>query len=282
MAEQATRRIDAHQHFWEYDREQYPWIPVGSPLERDWLPADLACEQSPLDLHGSIAVQARQSLEETRWLLGLAGESELIRGVVGWVDLRSDRVEAELADLSRNPKLVGVRHVAQDEPDDWFLSRADFSRGVGHLQQFGLTYDLLIYPRQLSAAIELVRQHPAQPFVLDHIAKPEIRSGSMEPWREQIRELAQLPNVCCKLSGMVTEADHKSWTPDGLRPYLDVVFEAFGVERLMWGSDWPVCLLAARYEQVHGVVEEYTHSLSSEAREAIFGGNAVRFYLSGS
>ncbi|MGV3532225.1 MAG: amidohydrolase family protein [Chthoniobacteraceae bacterium] len=275
-----TQRIDAHQHFWKYNPEQYPWIPKGSPLERDWLPADLACEQSPLDLHGSIAAQARQSLEETRWLLDLARESELIRGVVGWVDLRSDQVEAELADLSRDPKFVGVRHVAQDEPDDWFLSRADFARGVGHLQQFGLTYDLLIYPRQLPAAIELVRQHPAQPFVLDHIAKPEIRSGTMEPWREQIRELARQPNVCCKLSGMVTEADHGSWTPDDLRPYLDVVFEAFGVERLMWGSDWPVCLLAGRYEQVHAVVEEYTRSLSSEAREAIFGGNAARFYLS--
>jgi L-fuconolactonase len=282
MAEHAPRRLDAHQHFWKYDPEQYPWIPKGSELERDWLPQDLAAEQAPLDLHGSIAVQARQSLEETRWLLGLASKAEMIRGVVGWVDLRSDRAEADLAELSRDPKFVGVRHVAQDEPDDGFLSRTEFSRGVGHLRQFGLTYDLLVYPRQLPAAIELVRQHPAQPFVLDHIAKPEIRTGTKEPWRQQIRELAQAPNVCCKLSGMVTEADHRTWTADDLRPYLDVVFEAFGLERLMWGSDWPVCLLAGSYEQVHAVVEEYTRSFNSEAREAIFGGNAVRFYLTGS
>ena len=274
-------RIDAHQHFWIYDPEQYPWIPKGSALERDWLPADLAREQGALDLHGSIAVQARQSIEETKWLLSLADESEMIRGVVGWVDLVSDKLEEELAVLTRNPKLLGVRHVAQDEPDDRFLSRADFSRGVGALRQFGLTYDLLIFPRQLPAAIELVRRHPEQPFVLDHIAKPEIRTGAMEPWRKHLQELAQSPNVVCKLSGIITEADHQAWTPDDLRPYLDVVFEVFGPERLMWGSDWPVCLLAGSYAQVHGLVEEYTRSNSSESREGIFGGNASRFYLDG-
>jgi L-fuconolactonase len=270
--------LDAHQHFWRHDAAQYPWIPLGSPLHRDWLPADLAMLQQPLGFHGSIAVQARQSLAESDWLLGLADADERVKGVVGWVDLRSDRVEDDLARLARHPRFVGVRHVVQDEPDDRFLLGPDFVRGIGRLQQFGLTYDLLVFPRQLPAAIELVRRFPDQPFVLDHIAKPSIKDQLMEPWTAQIRELAQSPNCFCKISGMVTEADHTDWKPADFRPYLDVVFGAFGEERTMFGSDWPVCLFAATYERTHRLVADHLAGQSAEVRDKFFGGNCARFY----
>src|SRR6266496_1092821 len=201
-------RIDSHQHFWIYDPNQYPWIAKGSPLQRDWLPADLRPLLAKAGLDGSIAVQARQTLGESRWLLNLADHYPLIKGVVGWVDLRSDRVEEQLAELSKHRKFVGVRHVAQDEPDDNFLVRPDVLRGIGRLKQFKLTYDILIYPKQLTAAIELVKRFPEQPFVLDHIAKPPIKDGLLSPWRELIQELAKLNNVFCKVSGMITEASH--------------------------------------------------------------------------
>lgn len=271
--------LDAHQHFWRYDPVQYPWIPRQSALARDWLPRDLTSLQQPLGLDGSIAVQARQSLAESDWLLGLADADERIRGVVGWVDLQAESVEQDLARLARHPKFVGVRHVVQDEPDDRFLLRPAFLRGVKLLPTYGLTYDILIYPKQLPAAIEFVRQFPEQPFVLDHIAKPLIRDGILAPWDEQIRQLARFPNVMCKLSGMVTEADHQRWTADDFRRYLDVVVEAFTPQRLMWGSDWPVCLLAASYEQVWQLVTDYTSEWSQTDRAALFGGNAARFYM---
>ncbi len=274
-------RVDSHQHFWRYSADQYPWIPAGSPLQRDWLPADLAELQRPPGFDGSIAVQARQSLAESHWLLGLADADPRIRGVVGWVDLQDDRVEDSLAELSAHPKFVGVRHVVQDEPDDRFLLRPAFRRGVARLKGFGLRYDLLIYPRQLPAALEFVRQFPEQPFVLDHMAKPFIRDGTLSPWREQIRELAQFPNVCCKISGMVTEANHARWTPEDFRPYLDVVFAAFGEDRLMFGSDWPVCLLAGDYGQVHRLAADYVTGVakfSAAAQAKFFGGNCARFY----
>jgi L-fuconolactonase len=270
--------LDAHQHFWRYDSVQYPWIPKGSPLERDWLPADLATLQRPLGLGGSIAVQARQSLAESDWLLGLADADDRIRGVVGWVDLRDSQVTNDLARLARHPKFVGVRHVAQDEPDDRFLVGSAFVEGIGRLREFGLTYDLLIYPRQLPAAIELARRFPDQPFVLDHIAKPLIKAGELQPWRDQIRELAHLPNVLCKVSGIITEADHAMWRATDLRPYLDVVFDAFGPERLMWGSDWPVCLFAGSYREVFELVESYAAQFTNAERVALFGGNCARFY----
>src|SRR5882724_1153747 len=206
-------RIDSHQHFWNYSQKEYPWIPQGSPLQRDWLPADLQPLLTKVGLDGSIAVQARQTAEESRWLLNLADHYPLIKGVVGWVDLRSDNVEEPLAELSDHPKFVGVRHVVQDEPGDGFMLRAEFLRGIGRLTQFELTYDILIYPRQLPAAIALARRFPDQPFVLDHIAKPFIKDGAISPWREQIRELAKSKNVSCKVSGMVTEANHANWKP---------------------------------------------------------------------
>ena len=271
-------KLDAHQHFWRYDAAQYPWIPNGSPLHRDWLPADLAQIQQPLGLHGSVAVQARQTLAESDWLLGLADADSRVKAVVGWVDLRAETVADDLKRLSRHPKFAGVRHVVQDEPDDSFMLRPDFLRGISLLKEFGLTYDILIFPKQLPAALELVANFPDQPFVLDHIAKPRIKDGALSPWSEQIRRLAASPNVMCKLSGMVTEADHSAWKPEDFRPYLDLVFEAFGPSRLMWGSDWPVCLFAAGYVECLGLVEEFTAALSEAHKAAIFGGNCARFY----
>ena len=271
-------KIDAHQHFWRYDAAQYPWIPAGSPLHRDWLPADLAKLQAPLGFDGSVAVQARQGIEESDWLLGLADADPRVKAVVGWVDLRSPEVAKDLERLARHPRFAGVRHVVQDEPDDDFMIRPDFLRGIALLRQFDLTYDILIYPRQLPAALRLVAQFPEQPFVLDHIAKPGIKDGAMSPWREQIRELARPENVLCKVSGMVTEADHRGWKSADFRPYRDVVFEAFGPSRLMWGSDWPVCLFAAGYEQCLELVSDYAGTLSAADRAALFGGNCAGFY----
>ena len=272
-------RLDAHQHFWSYDAAQYPWIPPGSPLHRSWLPADLAALQRPLGFDGSIAVQARQVIKESDWLLGLADQHETVKGVVGWVDLRSDRVEADLERLAQHPKFVGVRHVVQEEPDDAFMLGPDFQRGISKLAAYGLTYDILIYPKQLEAAIRLADNFPDQPFVLDHIAKPPIKDGTIEPWATQLRRLAQLPNVHCKVSGMLTEADHQAWTPEQFRPYLDVVFEAFGPSRLMYGSDWPVCLFAGSYEQAYRLVDDYTRGLTAAERAGLFGGNAAAFYF---
>ena len=272
-------RLDAHQHLWVYDPEQYPWIPKGSPLHRDWLPEDLEKLQAPLGFNGSIAVQARQSLEETRWLLELAERHPRIHGVVGWVDLRSPNLSDTLTDLARHPKLVGFRHVAQDEPDDGFLAREPFVHGVSQLAGFGFAYDLLIYPRQLPAAIELVRRLPNQRFVLDHLAKPQVREGLLQPWKTQISELARYPNVHCKLSGLVTEADPKNWKPTDFVPYLETVLEAFGPDRLLFGSDWPVCLLAGSYAEVHQLVHDFLKTrLAPDQVDAVFGLNCSRFY----
>lgn len=271
-------RLDAHQHFWSYDAAEYPWIPAGSPLHRSWLPDDLASLQAPLGLDGSVAVQARQTVAESEWLLSLADRHAGVKGVVGWVDLRSDRVEADLARLAAHPKFVGVRHVVQEEPDDAFMLGKDFQRGVSQLREHGLTYDILIYPRQLEAAIRLAEAFPDQPFVLDHIAKPHVKDGVIEPWKSQLRRLAKLPHVHCKVSGMITEADHRAWRPEHLRPYLDVVFEAFGPSRLMWGSDWPVCLLAGGYEQTFRLVDDYARGLPQAERDGLFGANCAKFY----
>ena len=279
LASSAPVLLDAHQHFWRYDSAQYPWIPKGSPLHHDWLPADLAALERPLGIGGSIAVQARQSLAESDWLLGLADADKRIRGVVGWVDLRAKNVGGELARYSRHPKFVGVRHVAQDEPDDRFLVGASFLEGISRLREFDLTYDLLVYPRQLPATIELVERFPDQPFVLDHLGKPPIRAGELNPWRDHIQQLAKSPHVYCKVSGMITEADHVAWRAEDLVPFLDIVFEAFGPERLMWGSDWPVCLLAGEYRAVFGVVQDYASQLSNAQRVGLFGGNCARFYF---
>jgi L-fuconolactonase len=275
-------RIDAHQHFWIYNPHEYAWIDDRmARLQRDFLPADLGPELDMAGIHGTIAVQARQSLEETRWLLELAQQSPSILGVVGWVDLRSLDIRSQLMEVSANPKLVGVRHIVQDEPDDLFLLHPDFLRGIGALEEFDLTYDILIYPKHLPIAAELVRQFPRQRFVLDHLAKPQIKSENLKGWADGIRQLAASPNVFCKLSGLVTEADWQNWKPSDITPYLDVAFESFGPHRLMIGSDWPVCLVAASYRQVISLVENYFQQYHSSALEAILGGTAQKFWKLG-
>lgn len=270
--------IDSHQHFWKFTSAEYPWMRPEWPIRRDFLPSDLAPLLRAAGLDGCVAVQAQQTVAEARWLLSLADAHPFIRGVVGWVDLQSDRVEEQLAELARHARFVGVRHVVQDEPDDNFMLRPAFQRGIGKLQQFNLAYDILVFPKQLPAAIRLVANFPEQRFVLDHIAKPPIAAGTLSPWREQLRELAAAPNVWCKVSGMVTEAEWLGWRADGFRPYLDVVFAAFGMERLMFGTDWPVCTLAGSYAQVHRLMDDYTSALTAEARAKFFGGNAADFY----
>lgn len=272
-------RIDAHQHFWEYDPEDYPWITEAlGVLRRSFLPSDLAPELVKSDLHGSIAVQARQTLEESRWLLQLAETHPGILGVVGWVNLCSDQIEAQLKEFAQHPKFVGVRHVVQDEPDDDFMLRADFQNGLSKLRAHGLTYDILVFPKQLPAAVELVQKYPEQRFVIDHIAKPQIKDKTIAPWDTQMKQLAAFPNVSCKVSGMITEADWKEWQPEDMKPYLDVVFEAFGPDRLMFGSDWPVCLLAGEYQKVFELAHSYVESLSEEEQAAVMGGTAAKFY----
>lgn len=271
--------IDSHQHFWRYTAAEYPWMSEQlAALRRDYLPEDLAPLLARAGLDGCVAVQAQQTVAEARWLLALADAHACIKGVVGWVDLQSERVEESLAELARHPRFVGVRHVVQDEPEDGFMLRPAFQRGIGKLRQFNLAYDLLVFPKQLPAAIGLAANFPEQRFVLDHIAKPFIRAGTLSPWREQVRELAKAPNVWCKVSGMVTEAKWDGWGAADFRPYLDVVFAAFGPERLMFGTDWPVCTLAGSYAQVHGLVDDYTRALTAEARGSFFGGNATEFY----
>jgi L-fuconolactonase len=278
--------IDAHQHFWRYDPAEYGWIDESMRvLRRDFLPADLAPSLTAAGFDACVSVQARQTLDETAWLLELAASNTCIAGVVGWVDLQSPEVEEDLAALAGQKKLVGVRHIVQTEPDD-FLLRPAFQRGIGLLERFGLAYDILIYPRQLKTAAQFVSRFPSQRFVLDHLAKPDIRrqqslrqgSGPVAEWREDLLRLAAFPNVCCKLSGLVTEADWHSWTADQIRPYLDAAFACFGAGRLMIGSDWPVCTVAAPYERTMAVIGDYVAQCSDAERRAVLGGTAARFY----
>jgi len=272
-------RLDSHQHFWRYDPAQYGWITGDMDvLRRDLLPAELEPQLRAAGFEGSIAVQARQSLEETEWLLQLADEHPFVRGVVGWVDLCSPRVGDQLARYARHPRLVGVRHVVQDEPDDAFLARPEFRAGIARLREHRLAYDLLLFPKHLQLAARLVEEFPEQRFVLDHIGKPPIRDGLLSPWQQDVRRLAAFPNVACKLSGLVTEARWDRWRAEELHPYLDVVVEAFGVERLMVGSDWPVCTLAGDYARTVAVVVDYVKRLPAGEQDAVLGGNAARCY----
>ena len=272
-------KIDAHQHFWRYRPETHGWITDAlAVLKRDFLPEDLGPLLRAQGLDGCVAVQAAQSLDETRFLLALADAHPFVKAVVGWVDLLSPDLERELDAFAAHRHFRGVRHVAQDEPDDGWLARPGVVRGVGTLRRFDLTYDILVYARQLPAAFALARALPDQPFVVDHLAKPEIRAKRLEPWRSDIRRLAALPHVHCKLSGLVTEAAWDRWTPADLQPYLEVALDAFGPDRVMIGSDWPVCLLAGDYPGVLGVVRQFIGSLSDDEQAAVLGGSAARFY----
>ena len=248
-------RIDSHQHFWRYDPARYPWIGERmGVLKRDYLPEDLEPLLRESRGRRPIAVQAEQAVAETDWLLDLAERHPFIVGVVGWVDLCSPSAAEALARLARRPKLVGVRHIVHDEPDDDFLLRPDFRSGIARLREHALVYDLLLFPKHLPRAVRLVEEFPEQRFVLDHIAKPPIREGELSPWREELQRLASFPNVTCKLSGMVTEARWKEWRPADMHPYLNAVLAAFGPDRLLIGSDWPVCLLAGDYARTLSVV----------------------------
>lgn len=272
-------RLDAHQHFWRYSPKEHTWMTDAmAALKRDFLPGDLAPMLREHGLDGSVAVQARQSLEETRWLLELASVHEQIKGVVGWVDLCSPQLHAQLEEFAAQPRLVGVRHVLQDEPDDAFMLRPEFRRGVAQLAEFGLVYDVLIFPRHLPYSVKLAREFPQQLFVLDHLAKPLIADQRVQPWASHLRELAQCDNVTCKLSGMVTEAHWKAWHIEDFTPYLDVAMEAFGPHRLMFGSDWPVCTLSADYSATMGIVSAYVERLTSSERASVMGGACARVY----
>ncbi|MGH9194517.1 MAG: amidohydrolase family protein, partial [Acidimicrobiia bacterium] len=240
-------RIDAHQHFWQYTPTEYGWIDdTMAALRRDFLPEHLKVELDRAGFAGCVAVQARQTVEETVWLLELADQYPFIVGVVGWVDLQSQAVRAQLERFARHAKLVGIRHIVQSEPDD-FLLRPEFCRGIALLEEFDLAYDILIHPRHLPQAVEFAKRFSHHRLVLDHLAKPEIRQREIRTWRQDLRRLATRENVFCKLSGLVTEAEWNRWTIAELRPYLDVAFDCFGPKRLMIGSDWPVCTLAADY-----------------------------------
>ncbi len=271
--------IDAHQHFWIYTPQEYEWIDDSMrAIQRNFLRKDLEPELERNGFHGSVAVQARQTLEETRWLLELAEQSSRILGVVGWVDLRAADVRSQLREFRRAAKLVGIRHIVQAEPDDRFLLREDFLRGIAVLEEFDLAYDILIYTKHLPVAAEFVERFPRQRFVLDHLAKPPIKNREIDLWASGIRRLATFPNVFCKLSGLVTEADWHRWTPQDMTPYLDVAFECFGPSRLMIGSDWPVCLVASSYGPVMDLIKVYLQRHTPEVREAVLGGNAQRFW----
>lgn len=271
-------RIDSHQHFWKYDPVQYAWIDDGmKTIRRDFLPEHLAEEIARAGIHGTIAVQAGTAAE-TEWLLALAQDWDFIRGVVGWVPLTDPHVSDSLDRLAANRKLCGVRHLLQDEPDPNYMLRQDFNAGIRALRPLGLAYDILIYERHLPQTIEFVDQHPNQIFVLDHIAKPKIKAGEISPWRANIRELARRQNVYCKISGMITEADWNSWMPEQLQPYLDVVLKSFGANRLMFGSDWPVCLLAGTYGKWTMLVERALDALSIPEQERIWSHTAIEAY----
>jgi L-fuconolactonase len=272
-------RIDAHHHLWRYRKQEYDWIGAGmETIARDFTAAALQAESAPRGITGSVVVQARQSLRETEWLLDLAAGNQFIRGVVGWAPIVDPRFPELLGTWNGCKKLKGLRHVIQAEPDDEFILRRDFNTGISALGGSGLVYDILIHEHHLAAAIKFVDRHPNQVFVLDHLAKPRIKEQMLEPWRTNLFELAKRENVYCKLSGMVTEADWKNWRAADLRPYADAALEAFGADRLMFGSDWPVCLLACSYREWLEAASSLFRELSITEQNLVFGGVACKVY----
>lgn len=272
-------KIDAHHHLWQYDPKEYDWIDDSmKAIRSNFLPEHLAKEIHSVGIDGVVTVQARQTIQETEWMLGLAGKNAFMRGVVGWVPLVDPKVEATLARFAPNKKLKAIRHVVQGEPDLNYILRPDFNNGVTQLKKFGLVYDILIFEKQLPPAIQFVDRHPNQVFVLDHIAKPRIKENIVSPWRENLKELAKRPNVYCKISGMTTEADYHLWTEKQLDPYFDAVLNAFEPKRLMFGSDWPVCLVAVSYQRWFKIVSSKIAKLSATEQARILGGTAVEAY----
>ena len=272
-------KIDAHHHFWKYDPVEYDWISEEmSAIRRDFLPPHLKEESALAGIDGVVSVQARQTLAETAALLEFARDHAFIWGVVGWVPLVAPDAAGHLEAFAAESKFRGVRHVLQGEPDDLYLLRDDFNAGIRALRRLDLVYDLLIFERHLPQTITFVDRHPSQVFVLDHAAKPRIKEGVFEPWNTRLRELAKRENVFCKLSGLVTEADWGGWTDEQLRPYAETVLEAFGPARTMFGSDWPVCLVASEYRRWLETVEHFARGLSRSEQAQLFGGTAARAY----
>lgn len=270
--------IDSHQHFWIFDPVRDSWINDDMKvIQGDFLPKDLEPVLKANKVDGCVAVQADQSLAETNFLLGLANAHDFVKGVVGWVDFRSPTLYEQLEKFSFYEKMKGFRHIVQAEPVD-FLRDENFIRGVRQLSAFDFTYDILVYPTQLEAALYFVEQLPEVKMVIDHIAKPYIKDGLITPWSNDMKKLAAHPNVYCKVSGMVTEANWATHQPADFKPYLDVVFEAFGPDRILYGSDWPVCLVAASYEKMKAIVDQYIDGFSKEDQAKIMGANAVDFY----
>jgi len=271
-------KIDAHHHCWRYTPEEFDWINYDMrSIRRDISPADLAPQLAATGLEGTVVVQARQTLLETNSLLALARQHAFIKGVVGWVPLIDPQISRLLEPLVADNKLKGVRHVLQGEPDAYMASPA-FDAGLKAVAARGLRYDLLVKAPQLPAAIQLVDRHPTLSFVLDHIAKPAINGAPPPEWRKQIAEIAKRPHVSCKFSGVVTEVHGYEWTPQVLKPYFEIVLAAFGANRLMFGSDWPVCLVASDYIRWYRFVEQCTAALTTSERINILGGTATRFY----
>lgn len=271
--------IDSHQHFWTFDPIRDSWITDDmSVIQRNFYPEHLQPTLQRNGIDACVAVQADQSLAETRFLLNLANENDFIKAVVGWIDLQADDVDEQLSEWKSEKKLAGFRHVLQAEPEIEYMLRPNFLRGISKLKKHDFTYDILIFPKHLATAQKFVAQFPDQPFVLDHIAKPYIKAGLIDEWERNIKSLAKFENLQCKVSGIITEADWKMWTYVQIKPYLDVVFEAFGTERIMFGSDWPVCLVAGEYAQVKGIIETYTNDFSDLEKAKVFGENAARFY----
>jgi L-fuconolactonase len=272
-------KIDAHHHFWKYDPVEYGWISNRmSAIRHDFLPEDLGKEISGAGVSGVITVQARQTLQESSWLLELAERNDFVRGVVGWAPLISTEAGGILEELAANCKLRAIRHVLQDEADDNYMVRDDFNRGIRALRPLGLAYDILIFERHLPQTIEFVDRHPDQVFILDHLAKPRVKYYEISPWRENIQELAKRSNVYCKISGLATEADYSNWTEEQLRPYIETVLNAFGARRTMFGSDWPVCLVAIKYRDWVRIVDDVVSRLSLSEQARFWSGTAMEAY----
>lgn len=271
--------IDSHQHFWIYEAEKHAWIDDDMKvIRKNFLPENLKIVYQENNIDGCVAVQADQTLAETDFLLDLAEKNDFIKGIVGWVDLRAANIEEVLKQYSAFSKLKGFRHVVQGEADHNFMLRPDFLNGIAALEKYNFTYDILIFPHQLGAALELVRRFPNQKFVIDHIAKPYLKDGFYDGWATSMKAIAEHKNVYCKLSGMTTEADYNNWTPQQIEPYMQLVLDAFGANRILFGSDWPVCLVAGNYTKTKELVTNFIAKLSSEEQAAIMGGNAVQFY----
>ena len=271
-------KIDAHQHFWNYDPVRDSWIDnTMEVIKRDFLPLDLKEILKNNNIDGCISVQASQSEEETIFLLKLASENSFIKGVVGWVDLRADDIEEKLEAFSKDKNLVGIRHILQGE-DESFMLKDDFQNGISKLNKYNLSYDVLIFPKHLKSTIKLVSNFPEQTFIVNHIAKPNIKDGKIELWKKDIEELAKYSNVYCKVSGIVTEADWNNWAVSDFTKYLDVIFNSFGVNRIMYGSDWPVCLVAGEYESQLEIIKDYISNLPVADREKVMGDNACKAY----